>query len=229
MVKTYGMQDSYGYGITDRQLAGGSNAMSLFGSVALPLLGGIFSGRSARKAQKRAIGFAREQMAFQERMSSTAYQRAAADLEKAGLNRILALGKPASSPSGAMPPTIDPGIAAASTALQLRRQGEELKLIRAQRRNVDMDTGQKAATTFRIDHETQNLMRLQSKIMLEAQGVSIDNEMKKLKIPSLQAEADFWRWLESGDLEELAKAIPIVGPALGGVIRSYVLFRRRHR
>lgn len=54
------------------------------------VLAGSFNARSAKK-----------QMDFQERMASTQYQRAANDLERAGLNRVLALGNPAHSPSGA--------------------------------------------------------------------------------------------------------------------------------
>jgi len=100
------------------------------------LLGGLFGQSSAKDINRQQIKLSREQMAFQERMSSTAYQRSAADLEKAGLNRILALGNSASSPAGAQPPSlkvpgeyVQKGI---SSALQNAAVGAQIALLKAQ-------------------------------------------------------------------------------------------------
>lgn len=63
------------------------------------------SGETAADAQREAnfknIELAREQMEFQRQMSNTAVSRAAADMKAAGLNRILAIGQPSSTPPGA--------------------------------------------------------------------------------------------------------------------------------
>ena len=53
-------------------------------------------------SQDRQRSEARKNRSFQAEMSNTAYQRAAADLEAAGLNRILALGSPATTPGGSV-------------------------------------------------------------------------------------------------------------------------------
>lgn len=72
--------------------------------LAAPLIGGFLGYKGQEATNEAQIAMSREQMDFQERMSSTAYQRAVADMKAADLNPMLAYQQGgASSPGGAMP------------------------------------------------------------------------------------------------------------------------------
>ena len=78
-------------------------------------IGGLFGYKGAKKQNVASAQQAQQQMDFQERMSNTAVQRRMADLQKAGINPILAGSKEASSPAGAQAPQVNQAQVALST------------------------------------------------------------------------------------------------------------------
>nr|QJB19393.1 MAG: DNA pilot protein [Microvirus sp.]QJB19647.1 MAG: DNA pilot protein [Microvirus sp.] len=95
------------------------------------IVGGLLGLHGAHRANQTNRQISQNQMQFQGDMSSTAYQRAMADMRKAGLNPILAYQQGgASSPAGAGIPATDELTPAVNSALQTARLHADLDNIR---------------------------------------------------------------------------------------------------
>lgn len=203
------------------------------------IIGGFIGSSGQRDANRMNWQIARENRAFQERMSSTAYQRAAKDLESAGLNRILALGSPSSTPSGATATMQNPkagiqkGIEqATNSALATRRLSQELKNMEAvegkDQSQTDLNRAQEdiAAEEIQLKRQlTRESLQRTAGIAATTAGTIQNTAYVSEKIPGMHAEAKLWRFLNRNQMDSLAKAMGLSIPAARAAMMAARMIR----
>lgn len=176
-----------------------------FFSAASSLLGGILGNEqrasAAAAANAATAESAAKQMAFQEEMSNTAYQRAVADMKAAGINPMLAAMKGgASTPGGAMytaqmPQITDVVTPAVGAFAQQQQAGASSALQYEQRNKAIVEQSQIEADIKRIEAVTRNLDSEEKRIWATTYMLNSQAELMIQQGVSQEAIRDHFRAL----------------------------------